>query len=47
MPGSDRSVQSECSLSITWSAAFPARLASVMVSKKMSEHSIALFLPAR
>jgi hypothetical protein len=39
--------QSKCSLSSRSSAAFPARLASVMVSKKISEHSIALFLPAR
>lgn len=44
---SNRSVQSECSLSSILSAAFPARLASVMVSKKTAEHSIALFLPAR
>jgi len=29
------------------SAAFPARMASVIVSKKILERSIALFLPAR
>jgi hypothetical protein len=37
----------KCPLSINPSAVFPARLASVMVSKKVFEHSIALFLPAR
>ena len=39
--------QSECSLNSSFSATFPARLASVMDSKKSFECSIGLLLPAR
>jgi len=43
----DRQLQSWYSLNSILSAVFPARWASVIDSKKISEYSIGLVLPAR